>query len=183
MNAQIYNFSFEHSSTSILFVCEHPFRFCPPTPTHPPPFLAQRCHKYQNLMCWLICFCRDIMKGCCEKVTRQYDVSMKTYRKVSSIEDLPAICSRTATSPSIADTLEWLQISEQLLWQQYRCKEQLIKMFKLSDETSVEMFTEEWTVGDKNCLDQIQGLSICIAASKNTEQSLYNVNINRPCNR
>ena len=100
------------------------------------------------------------MKSCCEKVTRQYDVSMKNYRKVSSIEDLPAICSRTATSPSIADTLEWLQISEQLLWQQYRCKEQLIKMFKLSDETSVEMFTKEWTVGDKNCLDQIQVLSL-----------------------
>ena len=50
------------------------------------------------------------MKECCDKVTRQYDNSVKTYKRFSTDLDVASICERTATHPSVADMLEWLQV-------------------------------------------------------------------------
>ena len=98
------------------------------------------------------------MKECANKVTREYDSCVKTYNKLSTGEDLPSICQRTVTSPSIADMLEWLQTSEMLLRQQYLCKQQLVRTFNISDESSTEIFVKEWAIGDKELIDEIEGL-------------------------
>ena len=103
-------------------------------------------------------FFRDTMKECANKVTRQYDSCFKTYNKLSTVEDLPSICQRTVTSPSIADMLEWLQTSEMLLRQQYLCKQQLVRTFNISDKSSTEIFVKEWAIGDKELIDEIEGL-------------------------
>ena len=50
------------------------------------------------------------MKDCCDKITRQYDNSSKTYKRFYADLDMTSICERTATQPSIADMLEWLQV-------------------------------------------------------------------------
>lgn len=99
----------------------------------------------------------NTMKECCDKLTRQYDNCIKTYNKLSSAEDLSMICERTATCPSVADMLEWLLASETLFRQQYLCKQQLMKMFRMNNDVSTELFLKEWEIGDKEMINEVEG--------------------------
>lgn len=96
------------------------------------------------------------LKHVCDRVTKQCDYSMDMYRKHAGTIPINDITERTATCPSIADLLEWIQDTERLFLQQYHIKEHLLDKLNLNDKSTLSLLMNTWNKGDQAVLDQIQ---------------------------
>ncbi|XP_072532406.1 AFG2-interacting ribosome maturation factor [Salminus brasiliensis] len=86
----------------------------------------------------------DSLQGVRDSISKQVFAVFQLYDQNTAALDLRSCVSRSATSPSIADMLEWLQDAECYYRVQYIQRKNLLWMLKPDDLTLLEAAPKRW---------------------------------------
>ncbi|XP_060077987.1 AFG2-interacting ribosome maturation factor-like [Ylistrum balloti] len=92
----------------------------------------------------------------CGKISKQCKYSTDLYTKNCVSLDLITVTSGSATRPSIADMLEWLQDTEQLFLQRYWARVHILDQFRLEDKSTHLPDNTTWNGDDNDIQKQFQ---------------------------
>ncbi|OWF39635.1 uncharacterized protein C1orf109-like [Mizuhopecten yessoensis] len=98
----------------------------------------------------------SVLHGLCEKISKQCKYSTDLYTKNHVKLNLVMVTTATATRPSIADMLEWLQDTEQLFLQRYWARTYILDQFRLEDKSTHLSDNAIWSYDDKDIQKQFQ---------------------------
>ncbi|XP_029023782.1 ribosome biogenesis protein C1orf109 homolog [Betta splendens] len=79
-----------------------------------------------------------------DAISNQVSTVFQLYEQNRDVLDLPTVTKRSATSPSIADMMEWLQDAERHYQQQFLRRTVLLQMLRADDLSLLESAPKRW---------------------------------------
>ncbi|XP_061597973.1 AFG2-interacting ribosome maturation factor [Cololabis saira] len=79
-----------------------------------------------------------------DAISNQLSAVLQLYEQSADVLDLPAVTERSATSPSVADMLEWLQDAERHYRQQLLRRKTLLLSLRPDDLAQLESAPRRW---------------------------------------